>query len=116
MLLQELFLTQLLPDRKLKVLESQPLGLLPPGREGERRLLLWAVEDAVKSRYAQYVQLLEKARCGNIAVFCHVLDFLDRSSCEDAVKSRYPFTLAALISWTRQGKGFKDHQQAAGSF
>jgi hypothetical protein len=24
--LQELFLTQLLPDRKLKVLESQPLG------------------------------------------------------------------------------------------
>jgi hypothetical protein len=29
-LLQELFLTQLLPDRKLKVLESQPLGQLPP--------------------------------------------------------------------------------------
>uniref|UniRef100_A0A383VK77 CCAAT-binding factor domain-containing protein n=1 Tax=Tetradesmus obliquus TaxID=3088 RepID=A0A383VK77_TETOB len=64
--LQELFLTQLLPDRKLKVLESQPLGLLPPGREGERRLLLWAVEDAVKSRYAQYVQLLEKASTDNL--------------------------------------------------
>jgi hypothetical protein len=29
LLSQELFLTQLLPDRKLKVLESQPLGQQP---------------------------------------------------------------------------------------
>jgi ribosome biogenesis protein MAK21 len=67
--LQELFLTQLLPDRKLKVLESQPLGQLPPGREGQRLLLLWAVEDAVKSRYAQYVQLLEKARWAVVSIY-----------------------------------------------
>lgn len=61
---QELFLTHLLPDRKLRVLEAQPLAALPPGKDGERRLLMWAVEDAVKSRYAQYVGLLEKCRCG----------------------------------------------------
>jgi hypothetical protein len=36
---------------------------LPPGKDGERCLLLWGVEDAVKRRYQQYVQLLEKCRC-----------------------------------------------------
>jgi hypothetical protein len=59
---QELFLSSLLPDRKLRVLEQQPLQELPPGKEGERCLLLWGVEDAVKRRYQQYVQLLEKCR------------------------------------------------------
>jgi hypothetical protein len=125
--LQELFLTCLLPDRRLRVLEQQPLqvrgpgrgqrgpGLprgpsrtrargggagaphewcsaavlpavpaprtyanarahararavargernaqaLPPGRAGEKHLLLWCVEDAMKSRYSQFVGLLE---------------------------------------------------------
>jgi hypothetical protein len=59
---QELFLSSLLPDRKLRVLEQQPLQDLPPGKDGERCLLLWGVEDAVKRRYQQYVQLLEKCR------------------------------------------------------
>lgn len=59
---QELFLSSLLPDRKLRVLEQQPLQDLPQGKEGERCLLLWGVEDAVKRRYQQYVQLLEKCR------------------------------------------------------
>jgi hypothetical protein len=39
---------------------------LPPGKEGERCLLLWGVEDAVKARYAQYVQLLERCSTDNI--------------------------------------------------
>lgn len=121
--LQELFMTVLLPDRRLKVLEQQPLQVracqccvhvrarararacaraleppawpaqmvrppvvragtrtqtllgapaitkpppplranqsLPAGKAGEKRLLLWGVEDAVRSRYGQYVGLLE---------------------------------------------------------
>ncbi|KIY94505.1 Uncharacterized protein MNEG_13456 [Monoraphidium neglectum] len=57
--LQELFLTCLLPDRRLRVLEQQPLQALPPGRAGEKHLLLWCVEDAMKSRYSQFVGLLE---------------------------------------------------------
>lgn len=32
---------------------------LPPGKAGEKHLLLWSVEDAVKSRYSQFVGLLE---------------------------------------------------------
>lgn len=32
--------------------EQQPLGKLEAGREGERRLLYWLVEDAVKKRCA----------------------------------------------------------------
>jgi hypothetical protein len=59
---QELFLSSLLPDRKLRVLEAQPLQALPPGKDGERCLLLWGVEDAVKRRYQQFVALLEKCR------------------------------------------------------
>jgi hypothetical protein len=39
---------------------------LPAGKEGERCLLLWGVEDAVKARYAQYVQLLERCSTDNI--------------------------------------------------
>lgn len=66
-LLQEIFLTSLLPDRKLRVLEQQPLTALPPGRDGERMLLMWAVEDAVKRRYAQFVELLQQCRCGRWA-------------------------------------------------
>jgi hypothetical protein len=37
-LLQELFLTQLLPDRKLKMLESQPLGQPP-----DATAIIWIV-------------------------------------------------------------------------
>jgi hypothetical protein len=32
---------------------------LPAGKGGEKHLLLWTVEDAVKSRYSQFIGLLE---------------------------------------------------------
>lgn len=47
---REIFLTALLPDRKLRWLGQQPLAALPTGRDGERRLLLWTLEDAIKQR------------------------------------------------------------------
>ena len=47
---REIFATALLPDRKLRWLTQQPLALLPPGRDGERRLMLWVFEDALKQR------------------------------------------------------------------
>ncbi|GLI62277.1 hypothetical protein VaNZ11_004885, partial [Volvox africanus] len=58
--LQELFTNALLPDRKLKFLEQQPLQDLPPGRDGEKLLLLWWTEDCVKRRYAEFVTALEE--------------------------------------------------------
>lgn len=48
--LREIFLVALLPDRKLRFFEEQPLGRVPPGREGDRVLLQFVVEDAMKRR------------------------------------------------------------------
>ena len=45
-----LFTTILLPDRKLLFFEQQPLGALPEGKEGARRLLYYYMEDAIKKR------------------------------------------------------------------
>lgn len=68
---QELFTRFLLPDRKLRFLEQQPLAALGPasaplGRDGERRLLLWWTEDCVKRRYAQFVAALEEHSKDNL--------------------------------------------------
>jgi ribosome biogenesis protein MAK21 len=43
-------MTVLLPDRKLRFFEQQALDKVEAGREGERRLLYWLVEDGVKKR------------------------------------------------------------------
>lgn len=51
---REIFATALLPDRKLRWLAQQPLASLPPGRDGERRLMLWVFEDALKQRWAAW--------------------------------------------------------------
>jgi ribosome biogenesis protein MAK21 len=87
--LQELFQGALLPEgRKLRVFEQQPLAALPLAlllgadapaaaaeaqarqhpapaplslRDAERCLVYWAAEDAVKRRYAQFVEALEQA-------------------------------------------------------
>ncbi len=43
----------LLPDRKLRFFEQQPLAAVPAapqGKEGPRRLLYWLVEDGIKKR------------------------------------------------------------------
>ncbi len=48
--LKELFMSVLLPDRKLRYFEQQPLGKAEAGKEGERRLLYWLVEDGIKKR------------------------------------------------------------------
>lgn len=47
---REIFLTALLPDRKLRWLAQQPLAVLPAGRDGERCLMLWTFEDGLKQR------------------------------------------------------------------
>jgi ribosome biogenesis protein MAK21 len=48
--LKELFTTVLLPDRKLRFFEQQPLAKTEAGREGERRLIYWLLEDGIKKR------------------------------------------------------------------
>lgn len=66
----------LLPNRKLKFLEQQPLAsLLPAGttsipaslqgpgcltKDADRTLLYWFVEDSVKRRYTLFVTSLEE--------------------------------------------------------
>ena len=48
--LREVFVAALLPDRKLRWLAQQPLAALEPGRQGEKRLLFWHLEDSIKKR------------------------------------------------------------------
>ncbi|GAB4813011.1 hypothetical protein N2152v2_000057 [Parachlorella kessleri] len=76
--LRELFTTVLLPDRKLRFFEQQPLGALGPGKEGERQLLYLLVEDAVKKKYAHFVDVLDACSRDN-------LDFVK----DKAVKTMY---------------------------
>jgi ribosome biogenesis protein MAK21 len=73
--LKELWLEVLLPpDRKLKFFEQQPLTLLKAGKEGDTALLLWAFEDALKKRYAVFVDHVDHLSRDN-------LDFVkDRAS------------------------------------
>ena len=73
--LKELWLEVLLPpSRKLRFFEQQPLAAIKPGREGDRALLLWTFEDALKKKYAVFVASLENLSKDN-------LDFVkDRAS------------------------------------
>ena len=48
--LKELFTSVLLPDRKLRFFEQQPLDKAEAGKDGERRLLYWLLEDGIKKR------------------------------------------------------------------
>lgn len=48
--LKEIFLVALLPDRKLRFFEQQPLAAVPDNKEGTRRLLFFYVEDCLKKR------------------------------------------------------------------
>ena len=49
--LREIFIAALLPDRKLRYFEEQPLAAVPAGtKEGARRLLYWHLEDQLKRR------------------------------------------------------------------
>ena len=64
--LKEIFLVALLPDRKLKFFEQQPLAAVPANKEGSRRLLLWYVEDCLKKRYSSFVTGLEECSRDNL--------------------------------------------------
>ena len=46
-----IFIEALLPDRKLRSFEQQPLHQAGPGRDGSMLLLCWHIEDALKKRY-----------------------------------------------------------------
>ena len=77
--LRELFVRALLPPRPLKLLADQPLRLLPPNtKAGAKQLLYWHVEDAVKRRYAVFVDALDERSRDNV-------DFVK----EKAVKAAY---------------------------
>jgi len=65
--LKELWLEVLLPPtRKLKFFEQQPLTLVKPGKEGDTALLLWAFEDALKKRYAVFVDHVDHLSRDNL--------------------------------------------------
>ncbi|KAK9132331.1 hypothetical protein Scep_011859 [Stephania cephalantha] len=59
--LKELFLSSLLPDRKLKPLIQRPLDQLPESKDGNSLLLFWYWEDCLKQRYERFVFALEEA-------------------------------------------------------
>jgi ribosome biogenesis protein MAK21 len=53
--LKDLWLTTLLPDRKLRALAEQPLG----APASDAQLLVWAFEDTLKRAYFRYLHALE---------------------------------------------------------
>ncbi|KAI8484292.1 hypothetical protein Bbelb_378900 [Branchiostoma belcheri] len=62
--LKELWLSDLLPDRKLKTFEQHPLSVLPEitggNQEGRRRrLIMWYYEDRVKQLYAEFISAIQ---------------------------------------------------------
>ncbi|KAI8544749.1 hypothetical protein RHMOL_Rhmol08G0319100 [Rhododendron molle] len=59
--LRELFISSLLPDRKLKTLFQRPLNLLPESKDGYSLLLFWYWEECLKQRYERFVIALEEA-------------------------------------------------------
>ncbi|KAF9689828.1 hypothetical protein SADUNF_Sadunf01G0133100 [Salix dunnii] len=59
--LKELFISTLLPDRKLKTLLQRPLNKVPETKDGYSLLLFWYWEDCLKQRYERFVFALEEA-------------------------------------------------------
>ncbi|KAJ6714998.1 CCAAT-BINDING FACTOR-RELATED [Salix viminalis] len=59
--LKELFISTLLPDRKLKTLLQRPLNNVPETKDGYSLLLFWYWEDCLKQRYERFVFALEEA-------------------------------------------------------
>lgn len=65
--LAELFATVLLPDRRLRFFEQQPLAALTPGVRGDDLALLYLhFEDCMKKRYARFVDALEEGSKDNL--------------------------------------------------
>ncbi|KAH9665410.1 CBF domain-containing protein [Citrus sinensis] len=59
--LKELFVSSLLPDRKLKTLVQRPLDNLPETKDGYSLLLFWYYEEFLKQRYERFVLALEES-------------------------------------------------------
>lgn len=59
--LKELFVSNLLPDRKLKTLVQRLLNNLPETKDGYSLLLFWYYEECLKQRYERFVLALEES-------------------------------------------------------
>ncbi|WCJ33430.1 CCAAT-binding factor [Euphorbia peplus] len=59
--LKELFISSMLPDRKLKTLLQRPVDAVPETKDGYSLLLFWYWEDCLKKRYERFVFALEEA-------------------------------------------------------
>ncbi|XP_009798089.1 protein SLOW WALKER 2 [Nicotiana tabacum] len=59
--LKELFVSSLLPDRKLKTLFQRPIDHIPDNKDGYSLLLFWYWEECLKQRYERYITSLEEA-------------------------------------------------------
>ncbi|XP_057459449.1 protein SLOW WALKER 2-like [Actinidia eriantha] len=59
--LKELFISSLLPDRKLKTLFQQHINHLPESKDGYSLLLFWHWEECLKQRYERFIAAIEEA-------------------------------------------------------
>ncbi|KAM3379993.1 protein SLOW WALKER 2 [Capsicum galapagoense] len=59
--LKELFVSSLLPDRKLKTLFQRLIDHIPATKDGYSLLLFWYWEECLKQRYERYIIALEEA-------------------------------------------------------
>eukprot|EP00898_Chlorokybus_atmophyticus_P004404 jgi/Chlat1/4965/Chrsp32S04947 len=67
--LKELFLLSLLPDRKLRPFEQQPLGTLNSSTQRATQLLYWYFEDVLKQRYDRFLTAIEAGSRDNLTFF-----------------------------------------------
>ncbi|KAK2997111.1 hypothetical protein RJ639_025401 [Escallonia herrerae] len=66
--LKEMFISSLLPDRKLKSLFQRPVNHLPESKDGYTLLLFWHWEECLKQRYERFIFALEEASRDMLAV------------------------------------------------
>ncbi|KAK1362733.1 CCAAT/enhancer-binding protein zeta-like [Heracleum sosnowskyi] len=66
--LKEMFISSLLPERKLKSLFQRPVNQLPESKDGYSLLLFWYWEECLKQRYERFVFALEEASKDVLAV------------------------------------------------
>ncbi|KAL8118831.1 hypothetical protein AgCh_016360 [Apium graveolens] len=66
--LKEMFISSLLPERKLKSLFQRPVNQLPESKDGYSLLLFWYWEECLKQRYERFIFALEEASRDVLAV------------------------------------------------
>ncbi|EFN54473.1 hypothetical protein CHLNCDRAFT_52919 [Chlorella variabilis] len=102
--LKELFTTVLLPDRKLRFFEQQPLAKVEAGRDGERRLLYWLVGYLLTRLLAEHPGM-------NVPVVREIERFMFRPGLQDRARYYAVVYLNQMVLSHKQQQQQQQQQQ-----